>query len=115
MNYNLFTYLIYALITFTIIIKIGELCFKNGKYFIIKEIKNEDLAMRINNTLLIAYYLVNLGFVLYTFTTWPSLHTLSEIIIELSNRIGFLMILLGILHYFNIYFISTVFKKFINY
>ena len=114
MNYNLLTYLAYTVVTFTIIFYLGNICFNNGKPFISREIKDQHLSQRINKSLLLGYYLVNLGFVLFTFNTWPSLQSVYEIIIELSSRIGYLLLILGFLHYCNIFFISILLKKLIN-
>ena len=115
MNYNLITYGIYIALMSIVIYKIGKVCYKNGKVFILNVLCDEELTNSINKTLLAGYYLVNIGFVIYTIKEWPQIDRPLEIINELAKYVGSLMILLASLHYFNIYFITHLLKKLIKF
>ena len=114
MNYNLITYLFYFAIMVGIIYRVGWVCFKNGESFILDTIHDKKLTQTTNKLLLAGYYLVNIGFVIYTIAAWPQLHSSLEIVVQLSKRVGFLLVLLASLHYFNIYFITHLLKKIIK-
>lgn len=114
MNYNLTTYLLYSLIMFTIILRVGLICHRNGLAFILDVIHEETIGKRINNLLLTGYYLVNLGYVLYSIQDWEILSTSNQIIEALAAHISTLLLLLGILHFFNIFFITKILPQFIK-
>lgn len=97
-----------------IIYRVGWICYKNGKSFILEIIESEDLTNTTNKLLLAGYYLVNIGFVIYTLAAWPVLNSTIEIIVEMSKRVGLLLVLLAFLHYFNIYFITHLLKRIIK-
>ena len=111
---NIITYILYVLLTSTVIIWVGKTCYSKGEVFILQALNDPSLTARVNRSLLIGYYLVNLGYVLVSIQTWPSLNSAEEIILELSQRTGILILLLGGLHYFNIYFITVHLKKISN-
>ncbi len=111
---NLITYILYFLLTSAVIIWVGKTCYTRGEVFILQALGDDALTSRVNRSLLIGYYLVNLGYVLVTIKSWPNLISWNEIIVKLSERTGFLILLLGGLHYFNIYFITVHLKKISN-
>ncbi|MAS21272.1 MAG: hypothetical protein CMF34_13625 [Leeuwenhoekiella sp.] len=111
---NLITYILYVFFTSSVIIWVGKTCSAKGEVFILQALNDASLTARVNRSLLIGYYLVNLGYVLISIQTWPGLNSLEEVLLELSQRTGLLIFLLGGLHYFNIYFITVHLKKISN-
>ena len=97
-----------------IIYSIGKVCYTNGKAFILNAIQDAELTIRTNKSLLAGYYLVNIGFVIYTVQGWPEIVSSLEIINKISTYVGSLLIALALLHFFNIYFITHLLKKIIN-
>ncbi len=92
----LFTILI--IISSLVIIVVGQACYTNGYYYILEILNNEEIAMIINKILLVSYYLVNLGYSIFylknSIGIRPSL-------LQFSNFLGSLLIILAILHYGN--------------
>ena len=111
---NHITYILYILTTSIVIIWVGKTCYSKGEIFILQALNDVSLTARVNRSLLIGYYLVNLGYVLVSIQTWPSLNSLEEVLIELSQKTGLLILILAGLHYFNIYFITVHLKKISN-
>lgn len=66
MNYTIITYVLYLVITIALTIWVARTLFKNVKVFIIDIFHgNKVLADRVNNLLLV-FYLINIGYALYT-------------------------------------------------
>lgn len=102
MNYKLLTYLIYLMITVFITVWVGRAFHKNGIHYILSIFKEEKIAHAINNVLLIAYYLVNIGYAITKISTWRSTTNLAELISSLSINLASIFLLLAILNYVNI-------------
>ena len=115
MNYNLALYAIYAALMALIIVRIGLSCYHNGAPFIANALPEDPgLSLRLNNLLLAGYYLVNLGYVLYTLSGWETILGPAQAILTLGLQVGQLLLLLGGLHCFNIFFITQILKRILN-
>jgi hypothetical protein len=113
-NYNILAYLIYLPITFYITIYVGKVCYKNGEVFIFKLVQNEQTTKAVNKLLLVGYYLLNLGFAALTLSYWSKIehwHTLIEV---LCTKLGQIILLLGIMHFNNMFIIQFFAKKQLN-
>lgn len=113
MSYNAYAYIIYIIITTFITLVVGEKCHKNGKIFMHTIFKEEQIGDAVNNILLVAYYLLNIGYAILQITKWNSVNNLSEMLNELTINIGQIVMLLAILHHVNI-FALIVGRKIIN-
>ena len=71
MNHNIIGYLIYLTITILIIVRVGKICYKNGNVYVSELIPNHtDLCHKINQVLLLGYYLLNIGYCSMTLISW---------------------------------------------
>jgi hypothetical protein len=112
MNYIIITYILYLAITISITIWVARTLFKNGKIFLIDIFHgNKELADSVNNLLLVGFYLVNLGYAVYTLQVTGSIGNLQEVIEKLSLKIGLIILILGGMHFFNLYIFFTLRKK----
>jgi len=112
MSYNLITYLLYLLIIICIIGLVGKICYTNGVLFINQIIKNnEALSLKINKTLLVGYYLVNIGYSVSVIANWETVHANIEVLESLTQHVSKILILLAVLHFGNIICISKLLKK----
>jgi len=68
---------------------------------------DEEFVKAINNLLLLGYYLVNIGYVLLVISFWEPIQSVAQMLQVLSTRIGGILLLLAILHYFNIAALSV--------
>ena len=109
MNYNIIAYLIYTPVIAVITIQVGWMFYKNGEVFLFSLIPNNTpLVKNINNLLLIGYYLVNLGYAIFSISQWDQILTLNQLLQTLSNNIGGIMLILAILHYNNIFWLKRL-------
>jgi len=112
MNLNLITYSIYILITVFIIIKVGLICYKNGNIFVAHLVPDDkEFCLRINNMLLVGYYLINIGYTVIIVSGWTTINSISEMIESLSKHTATIICILAILHYFNLFWITKFIKN----
>lgn len=102
MNYNIIGYLIYGIFTSFTIFYVGKVLHRNGRYFVLRVIQDEDFGDFVNDGLLMGYYLVNLGYTLFAIITWSTILNAQELLEVLSFHIGSILLFLGGLHFTNI-------------
>jgi glucan phosphoethanolaminetransferase (alkaline phosphatase superfamily) len=101
---NLIGYLIYLPITFYITFYVGRVLYRSGEAYLNNIFDNDTALCRAsNNFLLTGYYLLNLGYATVSVTWWNKIENAGQLVNELSFRLGFIITLLGIIHYFNMY------------
>jgi len=103
MNYIISCYVLYLLITICLTIWVARTLFKNGKIFLIDIFNgNRELADSVNNLLLVGFYLINIGYAVYTLRVSYSIDSLQEVIESLSRKVGLIILILGGMHFFNL-------------
>ena len=111
-NYNFISYLIYLPITFYITVIVGWVLYKKGIVFLNDAFNsNLELASILNRFLLLGYYLLNLGYAAVSIHIFSEINSITQLIEELSKRIGMLIIGLALIHYFNMYTFSHFNKQ----
>jgi len=114
MNLNIIGYIIYLTITAIIIIRVGRICYTNGNIFVSQLIPNhEELCLKINQVLLIAYYLFNLGYCAITLIQWNTISSYTQLFETIALKTSIIIISIAILHYCNIFIITKQVKKLI--
>ncbi|GAB2828259.1 hypothetical protein [Ferruginibacter profundus] len=112
MNYIIITYCLYLTITIALTMWVARTLFKNGKVFLVDIFHgNKELADSVNNLLLVGFYLVNIGYAVYTLQVTSSITNFQEVIEKLSVKVGFIILILGAMHFFNLYIFFTLRKK----
>lgn len=103
--------LIYLLASAYITIVVGDAFFRSGAVFLL-DVFQEDSQMGVvlNRFLLTGYYLINLGYVAIRMAYLPEAETYLNMVNHLSSELGFLMICLALMHYFNIWWIRHFHK-----
>lgn len=112
MNYNILAYMIYLLLMIFIIVYVGRLFYKNGRVFILGLFR-DDIALtdNVNNILLVAYYLFNIGYAFVTLRHWDRVADLPALISSISGNMGSLIFILAATHYMNMGLIYYLSKK----
>ena len=112
MQYNIITYSFYLVITIALTIWVARTLFKNGKVFLVDIFHgNAALADSVNNLLLVGFYLVNIGYAVYTLQITSIISNVQEVIEKLSVKVGLIILILGAMHFFNLYIFFTLRKK----
>ncbi len=112
MNYNIASYLIYILVTYYITFVVGKICYRNGEFYLHRIIpERPEMVNSLNSVLLIAYYLLNLGYATLMLSYWPGVDNWFLMSAVLFKKIGFIVFVLGILHYNNLLITYLISKK----
>lgn len=99
---NTLTYIIYLAITYFITVHVGLRFYRNGEVYILNLLHGDQkLTAFINRILLIGYYLLNLGYVTLTISTWQNIDTWGEMFGSIAFMTGKIMLTLGVMHFFN--------------
>lgn len=115
MNYTIITYCLYLVITICLTVWVARTLFKNGKIFLVDIFHgNTALADSVNNLLLVGFYLINFGYAVYTLRVTDTISSLQGIIEILSVKIGIIILILGGMHFFNLYIFFNLRKRAIN-
>jgi hypothetical protein len=112
MNYTVLTYAIYLPVTILLTIWVARTLFTNGRIFLI-EIFHKDyvLSDSVNKLLLVGFYLVNIGYAVYTLRILDAITTPQAVIEILSEKIGWIILVLGAMHFFNLFILFNLRKK----
>jgi len=82
---------------------------KNGRIFLIESFSHNDaLADSVNHMLVVGFYLINLGYIALTLKYGSKPFDVQTAIEFLSTKIGFVMLVLGAMHFFNLYVINRI-------
>ena len=115
MNYNLIGYSIFITVIVLIIIIVGGICYKNGNIFVAALIPDHlDLCQQINKTLLICYYLVNIGYCTMTLVSWDKVISPLQLVEILAIKLAVIICVLSVLHYLNIFLLTHTIHKLIK-
>lgn len=114
MNLNIIGYCIYLSITTIIILKVGRICYENGNVYVSTLIPNhEDLCHKINQILLVGYYLLNLGYCAMTLISWNKIISIPQLIEVISSKSAIIICTIAAMHYINIIILTKYIKKLI--
>jgi hypothetical protein len=112
MNTLVTAYMIYITISVTLTIWVAQTLFKNGRIFLVDVFHgNEPLADSVNHLLVVGFYLINLGYVSLALTMGYEIFTAREAIEALSWKLGFVLLVLGGMHFFNLFILSRMRRR----
>jgi hypothetical protein len=102
-------YVGYLALAITLTVWVAKTLHKNGRIFLVDSfIGNEALADSVNHLLVVGFYLVNLGYVAFALKTDNHPVDLQGVIETLSAKIGAVLLVLGGMHFFNLYVFSKM-------
>jgi hypothetical protein len=110
------TYLLYLCISITITYGVARTLSRNGRVFLVDGFGGkEDLADSINHLLVVGFYLINIGYIGMSLRFMDQPQDVAQMIMSLSTRIGVIMIILGGMHLFNMFVISRLRQRALNF
>lgn len=112
MQYIVWSYVAYLVISLAVTVWVAQTLHKNGRVFLIEAFhSNTEVADSVNHLLLVGFYLINIGYVTLTLKTAVTLANLRDSIELLSDKIGMVLLVLGIMHFSNLYIFSRMRKR----
>ncbi len=108
-NIIVVTYLTYLFISVSLTIWVARTLYKRGAIFLIDAFHgNAELADSVNHLLVVGFYLINIGFVSLALKTAEIISTSRAAIELLSDKMGMVLLILGGMHFFNLYVFSRI-------
>ena len=105
-------YLLYIAVSIALTIWVAQTLFKNGRVFLVDVFHgNESLADSVNHLLVVGFYLINLGYVSLALKLGYNIATTREAIEALSWKVGMVLLVLGGMHFFNLYIFSRMRRR----
>ena len=109
MNAVVITYLLYLAISVALTVWVARTLHRNGQIFLIDVFHgNAPLASSVNQLLVVGFYLVNLGFVSVALKLGYEVNNSRESIEALSSKVGTVLLVLGVMHFFNLFIFSRL-------
>ena len=107
-----FTYLSYISISVALTVWVARTLHKNGRFFLVDVFHgNESLADSVNHLLVVGFYLVNFGYVSLALKLGYDVMSLREGIEALSWKVGMVLVVLGGMHFLNLYVFSRIRRR----
>ncbi|MFC6017672.1 hypothetical protein ACFP2T_15830 [Plantactinospora solaniradicis] len=103
MEIKVWMYLVYLVISIGLTIWVASTLSRNGLVFLEEVFEDNRLARAVNSLLVVGFYLLNLGYVSVAMKHGGGVHTVSQAMEELSKKIGLVLLVLGALHFFNVF------------
>ena len=98
------SYAVYLIISIGVTVWVARTLHKNGGVFLVDAFHgNVELAQSVNHLLVVGFYLINIGYVAQALTTERNVVTLRMAIEMVSQKIGVILFVLGVMHFFNLY------------
>ncbi len=112
MNYVILSYLLYLPVTVVLTVWVARTLFTNGRVFLIDIFHgNELLADSVNRLLLVGFYLINIGYAVYTMQIFETINSAQALIEILSVKLGAIILILGGMHFFNLFVFFKLRKR----
>ena len=107
MHFIEWSYFIYLAISLVVTVWVARTLERRGRVFLVDSFRgNAELADSINHLLVVGFYLVNIGFVGLALRSDSILLNLRQAIEMLSEKLGWVLVILGGMHFMNIYIFS---------
>ena len=105
-------YITYLALSVVTTIWVAQTLHKNGWPFLVDAFSgNTVLADSVNHLLVVGFYLVNIGYVALALKTAQAVNTLRESIELVSDKFGVVLLVLGVMHFFNLFVFSRMRKS----
>ncbi|HKD44769.1 MAG TPA: hypothetical protein VKD24_03870 [Candidatus Angelobacter sp.] len=103
------TYGVYVLISVVLTIWVARTLHKRGAIFLLDAFNgNQELAASVNHLLVVGFYLINIGFVALALRSNAQAVTARVAIETLSDKLGYVLLTLGAMHFFNLLVFSRI-------
>lgn len=112
MNYIILSYSIYMPLTIVLTVWVAKTLFTNGRVFLVDIFHgNEMLADSVNKLLVVGFYLINIGYAVFTLQIFGEITSVQVVIEKLSVKIGAIILILGGMHFFNLFVFFRLRKR----
>jgi hypothetical protein len=98
------SYIAYLAVSLAVTIWVARSLQRNGRVFLVDAFHgNNELADSVNHLLVVGFYLINTGYVALALSTTAAVANARQAIELFSDKIGVVLLVLGVMHFFNLY------------
>lgn len=106
------SYVVYLITSVALTVWVARTLHRNGRVFLVDAFAgHETLADSVNHLLVVGFYLVNIGYVALALRYGLKPHDLQSSIEFFSTKVGWVLLVLGAMHFFNIFNFDKMRKK----
>jgi hypothetical protein len=110
--YVITCYLSYLAISIALTVWVASTLHKNGRIFLVEAFHgNTELADSVNHLLVVGFYLINIGYIALALKTADALTSARQVIELESSKIGVVLLILGLMHFFNFFVLGRLRHK----
>jgi hypothetical protein len=103
------TYLVYLAVSILLTVWVARTLHRNGGTFLVDVFGgNAELAGSVNHLLVVGFYLINLGYISLQLKLGYTVNNARQSIEALSSKVGVVLLMLGAMHFFNLYVFSRI-------
>ena len=99
-------YLAYLVVSIGLTVWVATTLSRNGLVFLQDVFADQKLARAVNQLLVMGFYLLNLGYVAVAMRSSAEIPDASKALETLSMKVGLVLLVLGVLHFFNVFFLG---------
>ena len=111
-NYTVLGYLLYLPIALAMTIWVARTLHRNGRVFVVAAFRgNEEMGDAVNHLLVVGFYLINIGFIAFALRYGEKPVDLQSMIEFLSTKLGVVLLVLGGMHFFNMFNFDKMRRK----
>ena len=112
MNHTVLAYLIYLPVAVAMTVWVARTLHRNGRVFLVQAFHgNETMADSVNHLLVVGFYLINLGFITMALRYGDKPSDVQSMVEFLSTKLGIVMLVLGGMHFFNMFNFDKMRRK----
>ncbi len=106
------TYCFYLVVSICLTVWVARTLHRNGRVFLVDVFHgNESLADSVNHLLVVGFYLINFGYVAMALKLGYDVTNARGSIEALSQKVGYVLLVLGGMHFFNLYVFSRIRRR----
>jgi hypothetical protein len=103
------SYAVYLAISLAVTIWVARTLHRRGRIFLVDAFHGQtELADSVNHLLVVGFYLINVGYVAFALKSAQSADTPRQAIELVSDKLGMVLLVLGLMHFFNLFVFSRI-------
>jgi hypothetical protein len=104
-----YSYFVYLAISLSVTIWVAKTLHRRGRVFLVDAFHGQqELADSVNHLLVVGFYLINVGYVAFALKSTENPTNLRQAIELVSDKLGLVLLVLGGMHFFNLFVFSRV-------
>jgi hypothetical protein len=111
-TYAVATHVAYLTISVALTVWVARTLHEHGRIFLVEAFGgNEKLADSVNHLLVVGFYLINVGYICLMVKYGGHPQAMSNVIEELGTRVGGVLLVLGGMHFMNLFVFSRIRRR----